>query len=171
MRTHISLYLLTSLPPAPSHPSRRHRWLSWALCHTDVSHKLSILHKAVMSVLLSQFILPSPSPPPCPQVCYLCLHLYSWAANRFIDTTFTDPIYIHVNIWYLLFSLWFTSFHMTDIRFIHINPNDSISFLFMAIVLSRCVGIYVYACIHTSALSVHLSTDRLSCFHVLGYCP
>ena len=48
-------------------------------------------------VLLSQFDPPSL----CPQVCSLCLGLYSCSANRFISTIFLDSIYICINILYL----------------------------------------------------------------------
>lgn len=90
----------------PSHPSIVTQMAELSsLCHTDVSSQaIYFTQGSNTSVLLSQFILPSPSPPPCLQVCYLCLHLYSWAANRFIDTTFTDPIYIYMLIYGICFS-------------------------------------------------------------------
>ena len=31
----------------------------------------------------------------CPRVCSLCLHLYSYPANKCISTIFLDSIYIH----------------------------------------------------------------------------
>ena len=46
-----------------------------------------------VSTLLSQFLLLPPQL--CPQVCSLCLQLYSCPANRFIRITFPDSIYMH----------------------------------------------------------------------------
>ena len=56
-----------------------------------------------MSILLSQFVLPSPSPH---VHMFLCLHLNSCPAKRFISTIFLDFIYIYIfiNILYLFFS-------------------------------------------------------------------
>ena len=171
MRTHNPFPLgpLSHLP----HPTLlRHTdgWAELSMPYRRFPQAIYFTQGSNTSALLSQFILPSPSPPPCLQVCNLCLHLYSWAANRFIGTTFTGPIYIHVNIWSLLFSLWFTSFHTTDIRFIHIHPNDSISFLFMAIVLS-CVwaSMYMPAYIHLPCLFICRWTSKL--LPCPGYCP
>lgn len=60
--------------PVRSSQSRR-------LClHTVASHWLSIWHSSVCkSVLLSQFVRPSPSPATCPQLCSLqiCLSLFT----------------------------------------------------------------------------------------------
>ena len=55
----------------------------------------------------------------CPQVHLLRLCLYSCLANRFISIIFLDSIHICVNIWYLFFSFWLTSFCVTGSRSIH----------------------------------------------------
>ena len=47
--------------------------------------------------------------PPCPYVCSLCLHLYSYPANRFICTIFLDSTYQHEYVMFLSFwlhSVW-----------------------------------------------------------------
>ena len=84
-----------------------------------------------VSMLLSQFIPSSPSPAVSTDLfqCSLCLHLYSFPANRFISTIFLDSIYM-----YLLHNIYFSvsSLCKTGPRFIHLSSTDSYSFLFMA---------------------------------------
>ena len=117
---------LLSLPPTPlpSHSSRS----SWntelsSLCSIAASHELSVSHTVYMSVLLSQFVPPSP-------VCTspsLCLRLYSCPANRFIGYRFS-----RFHTYALKYnSFWITSLCGTDSRFIHIATNNPVSFLFM----------------------------------------
>ena len=79
------IYIHTSLPLGPpshlpiSHPSRS--WQSTkvsSLCYTAASHYFA--HGTVyLSMPISQFVPPSPSPVPalCPQFCSLYLHFYS----------------------------------------------------------------------------------------------
>ena len=57
-----------------------------------------------MSMLLSIFVLPSPSPL-CPQACSLCLRLYFFPVNRFISTVFLDSIYMHGYMIFIFFFL------------------------------------------------------------------
>ena len=89
----------TSLPPpSPAHPLACHRALDLShLCHTANFQRLSnSTHGNVyVSMLLSQFIPPSPSTLWCSQVCSLCLHLHLCPANRLISTLFLDSIYMH----------------------------------------------------------------------------
>ena len=54
----------------------------------------------------------------CPEVCSLCLSLYSCLANRFISTVLLDSIY-------MFFSFWFTPPCITGCRFIHLTGTDS----------------------------------------------
>ena len=84
----------TSLPPpTPSQPSRllQSHGLS-SLSHTANSHWLCILHMVMyVSVVLSQFVPPSPSPTVTTSL-FLCLHPHCCPANRFISTIFLDSI-------------------------------------------------------------------------------
>ena len=118
----------------PPHPTSLgcHRALGLSpLHHTANSHQLSILHM-VMYVLqcYSLFVPPSPSPL-CPQICSLCLQLYSLSANRFIGTIFLDSIYTHYTQ-YLFLSFCLTSLCTIGCRFIHLISTDSNVFLSMA---------------------------------------
>ena len=67
-----------SLPGSPIHGIFQARVLEW----TAISFS-----KGYRSILISQVVPPSPSPPR-PHVCSLCLRLYSCLANRFICTIF-----------------------------------------------------------------------------------
>ena len=66
-------------------------------------------------------------PPLCPQVCSLCLGLYSHPANRLISTIFLDSIYVY-------FFFWLTSLCITGSR------TDSNLFLFYGWVIFH----YIY---------------------------
>ena len=98
IRIHISPYALPLEPPShPSYPIPLgpHKVLSWSLCYAAAYHEPSILHLVVYicqcySLALSQL----PLPPLCPQVCSLCLRLYSCHATRFISTFFLESIYM-----------------------------------------------------------------------------
>ena len=94
------------LPPSYPSGSSQSTELS-SLCGT-ASHQSSILHIIVhMSVLLSQFIPPSPSSivsshPFCISIC---------SENRFIGTLFIDSLYMHqYKIIVFLFLIYFTWF-------------------------------------------------------------
>ena len=94
--TYVTSLLNLSTPPTPSHPSRlsKNTGVS-SLYLTAASHWLCFTHGCVyMSMLLSQFVPPSPSLT-ASRVCSLCLHLYSCPTNRFISTIFLYFIYIH----------------------------------------------------------------------------
>ena len=67
--------------------------------------------------------------------------------------------HICANIWYLFFSFWLTSLHMTDTRSIHVSTDDSVSFLFMGEQYSTVYMYHVFIC---SSLEEHFN-----CFHVL----
>ena len=81
------------------HPSRLSESTELSsLCYRADSLELAILH---MGVCTAQCYSPSSSHPPHrPRV-----HVYSFPTNRFIRTIFLDSIYIHINIWYLFFSI------------------------------------------------------------------
>ena len=137
--THTHTHLLSH--PVLSHPPPHpYRWLQSTKrsfhCYTHSSFPLAIYltHGSVhMSMRFSQFVPPSP----WPQVCSLCLHLYSCPANRFIGTIFLDS-YICINIRYLCFSFWLTSLCLTASRFMYFSSADSHLFLFMA----ECASFY-----------------------------
>ena len=88
------------LPVKPfslSHPSRQSQTLASGLvCLTANFYCLSTLHMAMYMFqcysLKSSYLL---SPPLCPKVCSLCLHLCCCHVGRFISTIFLDPIYVH----------------------------------------------------------------------------
>ena len=77
-----------------------------------------------MSVLLSQFVPPSPSPTVfSTSVLYFCISTHP--ANKFISTNFLDSIYMHIYIsiyQHLLFSFWFTS--LFDRLYVHPQSVD-----------------------------------------------
>ena len=88
MYTYIPSFL--SLPPTP-HPTPlgHHRAPSWDPCAIQQLTTICFTHGSVyMSMRLSQFILPSLSLIPCPQVCSLCLHLYFCpASSQYTEAT------------------------------------------------------------------------------------
>ena len=110
-------------------------------------------------MLLYPFI-PSLFPPLCPQVSSLCLGLYTFPANRFINTIFSR-FHIYVLTYAICFSLS-DLLHsvITGSRFIHLSRTDSNLFFFMA-------DISLYTCT-TISVSIHLSMD-INCFHVLAF--
>ena len=81
--------------PLPSPPGC-HRALGWSsLCYSNFPVAICCTYGNVyVSMLLSQFVPPSPSPI-CPQVC--SLSLYSWPTNRFISMIFLDFICMLIN--------------------------------------------------------------------------
>ena len=99
--------------PTSSHPSRssQNTGLS-SLHHIANCPWLSVLH--VVTCMLRRHSLNSsyPSLPPlCPQVCPLCLGLYSYPANRFISTIFLDSVYLHQHM-ISVFSFLLTSLYI-----------------------------------------------------------
>ena len=60
--------------------------------HTSMHMHTRTHTRVYMSVLLSQFVPPSPSPA-VSKVCSLCLCLYSCPENRFISIVFLDSVY------------------------------------------------------------------------------
>ena len=133
INTRVSPPSWTSLPfPISSHASR--------LSVTEYRVELPVLHSSFplaayirgnvsVSVLLSQFIPPSP-PPNCLQVHSLQVCLCSCPAKEFISTIFLVP-YICVNILYLFF--WLTSLCRAGYRCIYLTATNSNAFLFMAV--------------------------------------
>ena len=110
--------LLRSLPPLlPSHPFRLSQSTELSSrCHTAAFHEPPILHMTVyicqcyslciyvcrdcvyMSVHPTlSFLLLSP------QVCSLCLHLYSCPAHRFINTIFLDSLSLSLYIYIYIY--------------------------------------------------------------------
>ena len=86
------------LPPHPT-PLGYHRALDLSSLHDRLNFNwLSnfTYGNVYVSMLLSQFVPPFPSPP-CPQVCSLCLWLHCCPASRFMGTIFLliDSIYLH----------------------------------------------------------------------------
>ena len=64
-----------------------------SLHHTASSHWLSILHIVMCMFPCCSLNSSLPLLPPlCPQVCFLCLCVYSFPAGRFISTIFLDSI-------------------------------------------------------------------------------
>ena len=107
---HFSVYIYP-LPLAPPIPLVQHRAVSWAPCAIS-SFPLAtcVIHGNVdMSMLLCQYLLPSPSPPVPTNPFYL--RIYSCPTNRFFCTIFV-VFTLHVNM--IFFSFWLTSFCMTD---------------------------------------------------------
>ena len=102
------------------------------VAESDMTEVTQQAHARVyMSMLLSQFVPPSPSSHL--QVHFLLLRLYSCPENRFIFTI------ICINIQYLFFSFWLTSLCMAGFRSIHITTNDPISFLLFGWVIMHCI--------------------------------
>ena len=86
---------LPNLPPYPTSLGC-HRAPFWAPC---VIYQPPIIiyftySSVYISVLLCPFFPRYPSSA-IATVCVLCLHLYSWPANRFIGTIFLASIYMH----------------------------------------------------------------------------
>ena len=79
------------------------------LCHTAISHWRSILQMIICMLPCRFLSLSHPLLPTlCPQVCSLCLCLYSCSANRFISTIFLDSIFsIYIGYLFLLFMTYF----------------------------------------------------------------
>ena len=90
-----------------------------------------------ISKLLSQFILPSPSPPG-QQVHFLHLCLCSLPASRFTSTIFLGPMYMHSYATLLL--LFLTSLWVTGSRFVHLSSVDS-NFPFLWLSNIRCMHV------------------------------
>ena len=108
---HIYISSLLSLPrcaPPPPHPTLlgHHQALSWAPCAVQQLPICATHGGVYISVLLSQFTPPSPSPP-CPQIRSrrLCLHCL---VNRFISTIFLDSTYY--TCWYTIFVFLFLTY-------------------------------------------------------------
>ena len=111
-----------------------------------------------MSVLLSQFVLPSP-PSTVSTSLFLHLHLHSFPTNRLICPIFLDAIHMH-DIQYLFFSFWVSSLCITDSRFIYLTTSDWDSFRFMA-EWRFVMCMYHIFFIHSSGCR------HPGCFHVL----
>ena len=91
-------------PTSPPHPTPLgcYRAPAWTPCITG-QLPTSYLFYTNVSMLLSQFIPPSPFPA-VSKACSLCLYLLSCSANMFISTIFSR-FHIHVLIYEIFFSL------------------------------------------------------------------
>ena len=113
-----------------------------------------------ISKLLSQFILPSPSPPG-QQVHFLHLCLCSLPASRFTSAIFLGPMYMHSYATLLL--LFLTSLWVTGSRFVRLSSVDSnFPFLWLSnircMVVCVCHGCFIHPC----------ADGHRGCFRVLA---
>ena len=95
-------------PLPPSHCSRSLQSAKLSsLCYTDRRFPLAscFTHGSVyMSILIFQFIPPSPSPL-CPHICSLCLCLYSCLGNGFIHIIF---FFFRLHLYVLIHDICFS---------------------------------------------------------------
>ena len=91
-----------------------------------------------------------------PHICSLHLYLYFCFVNKIICTNFLQLPRISINIQYLLFSFWFTSFRKTVSRPIHTS-----TFLFM-------VELHIYIYIYHIFFILSSVNEHLGYFHVLA---
>ena len=131
-----------SLPPAsiPSGPLGRHSTELSSLHCTATPHQLSGLHMVMctFSGLLSQFVLPSPSPAVSASLFSVSVSL-SCPANRCIRNI--CRLHKCALIYGICFSLSdLTSLCVTGSRFIHLSSTGSNSFLFIKVLLELDVG-------------------------------
>ena len=106
-------------------PLSHHRALSWApVLYSSFPLAIHFTRGSVhMSVLLSQFIPPSPS--------WAVSTVHSLWLRLFLPCKYVHQFHAPfscVNIRYLFFFFWLTSLCMTGSRSIHITTNDPISF-------------------------------------------
>ena len=110
-----------SLPPSLFHPSRWSQAQRWSPCAMQLlpTTIYFTFGSVYMSMLLSHFVPAYPPPSPCPQVHFLCLHLYSCPAPRFIRTFFfsLDSIYMCKHTVFVFFFL--TYFTLYDRLYVH----------------------------------------------------
>ena len=154
----ISIYLSPPswISPHPIRGVREHR-IKLPVWYSNFPLAIFLTYGNVyISMLLSQFVPPSPSPV-MSKVCSLCLHLYSYPINRLIITNFLDST--HVLIYSICF---FDVLCITGSRFIHLTRTDTNAFLFVA---EQYSTVYMY---HNSF--IHSSVDgHLGCFkHLLS---
>ena len=118
-----------------------------------VGHDWASEHSIYVSILLSQFVAPSPFPAGS-KVCSLCLHLYFCPAKSSSVPSFCIP-YICVNIQCLFSSFWLTSLCVIGSTFNHhirtLELTQMCSFLWPTY-------IPLYICTTTS-LCIHLLVD------------
>ena len=109
------VYLYTLFLDFPSHLGDRRAVSTVPVLHSKFSVVIHFIHSTssvCSSAPVSQLILPSPLPACCPWICSLCLCLYFCFANKIV-IPFPQIPHICVNIQYLFFSFWLTSFCMT----------------------------------------------------------
>ena len=88
---------LESSPNPPPHPTPLgcHRIPGWTPCIMQLLPISYIFYAWYVCQCYSLNSFHPLLPPLCPQVCSLCLHLYSCPENRFISTSFLDSMYMH----------------------------------------------------------------------------
>ena len=160
------LYLLPleppSLRPPPPHPTLlgHHQALSWAPYAVQQLPTCATHGGVYISMLLSQFTPPSPSPT-CPHIHspHLCLHCL---VNRFISTIFLDSTYYTrwYTIFVFLFLTYFTLYWQILGLSMSLQKTQSHSFSWLS-------NIPLYICT-ISSLSIYLLTGHWGRFHVLA---
>ena len=126
------------------------------MCYIVTARQLSVLHVIVYTCRCYFLHSPhSPLPLVCAQVCSLYLHLLSFPANRFINTTFSR-FHVYVLTYAVCFSLS-DLLHsvITGSRFIHLSRTDSN--------LSFFLIVKWYSTVYTCHLFIHSS---LHCYLV-----
>ena len=91
--------MCSSCPPHPLPPGHSARWsqstkLEFVL-YSNFLLAIYFTHDDVYMSMLPLNFFHALIPPPCPQVCSLCLHLHFFPASRLISTIFLDVIYMH----------------------------------------------------------------------------
>ena len=123
-----------------------------SLRHTAFAHWLTILHTMTqVSVLLSQFIPPSPSPS-------VFTSVFSMSVSPLLSCKQGHQHHLsRFRIYVLIYSICFSLSDLTSLciigsRFIHLVRTDSNAFLFMAL---NNIPLYYT----TTSLPIHLSVD------------
>ena len=109
-----------------------HLWNVWSKgeCKQDLFYNMNINYSFIlsrgsllricwvtpggvhMSMVLAEFIPPSPHPRVCLSLLYVCISIPALQIGSVVP--FFQITYICINIWYLLSSFWLTSLCVTD---------------------------------------------------------